>query len=274
MKHSFIPALFAVVLMAIAPSGLLAKDKAGQWTVTLTKKQNAALAEMNTNHSARAFAISPDGAWGRSWDNTTKKDISDRALSYCRAELRKGKRDCIVYSVNGKVVAPVVVTTKTVSQVYKPVNGNTAPKFFGRVPFNFTGDKSAAQADFAILKNSPAHRNALKRDKKLEAALTNASFMNKSSKGFAIWFEKGKGSQFSGSNNGILRLYFNRWLATPDGLVCMFDAEWSTGKRVGTRCLVLENVSNGIAKFFWAGSSANRFTGQIVAGDARRGAAR
>lgn len=273
-----------LVLLALAQLGAAAVSAQAQvqaqesWTVTLTRKQAGELQELKGKPSNTGFALSPDGAWGTRWGASSAKAAGDEALANCRAFLKKGRRDCILYTVNGQVVARPVESTRKVSAVYTPVNGKTAPSVFGRAPVNFSGNAPAAMADAKAMRADPAHASRLKRDPGLEQALMQRSFMNMEKRGFAIWFEKGRGEQHMVGNSGRLQLNFGRWIATPDGLVCMFDGAWaSTGKKVGARCLLIETIKNGIVRFAWLNAEygAPSFRkGQIIAGDARRGAVR
>lgn len=249
----------------------------GTWAVTLTSKQAKELKELKSSKAHTAMAVSPDGPWGTRWGARSADAAGAEALGNCRAFLKKGLRDCVLYSVNGRVVADSVVKTRKVSAVYKPVDGKAAPGIFGRANVNFVGNVQAAEADMTALLANPAHRSNLRRDPTLEGMLRGRSFMNTKKRGFAIWFEKGRGAQYSASNNGTLKMYFGDWLATRDGLVCMFDSVWDSGKAVGTRCLVIHQINKGAADFSWPGSGHGTTTvrkGQIIAGDARRGAVR
>jgi hypothetical protein len=270
----FVKRVLALVvgLAVLGPLPLLADG--GSWKVALNKRQAKAFEETKAQPSITAFALSPDGAWGRAWDYDTKKAASARALAGCRGFLKPGRRDCILFAVDGVIVAEPVVKTRVVSKVYKPINGKTAPAFFGRAAVNFTGNKAAAVADYKALEKAPSHRGRLARDKKLEAALMKRSFMNTQHRAFAIWFEAGHGAQHSKANSGILRTDFGEWVATKDGLVCMFDSVSDSGKRYGTRCLIIHEIENGSARFSWADHPGTKYKGQIIAGDARYGAAK
>lgn len=244
------------------------------WTVKLTKEQAKKARETIGLDFTTAVAISPDGAWGRSWRARTLADEKERALGYCRAHLKPKRRDCFLYMVNGKVVAPKTVETRVVSVVYKPVDGKKAPAVLGRARVNFVGDKSAALADFKKFKTDSAHFKRLSRDRALEAALKRQSFMNTKKSGFAIWFESTGGQQHMAANGGkILKMRFSDWRATSDGLVCMIGAVWSSGKAVENRCLIIESIKDGVADFYWAGKNT-RYQGQIIAGNALHGAVR
>ena len=242
------------------------------WTVQLTKKQATALAEMAGKESVTAFAISPDGAWGRSWGVNNAENAAARALNYCQAELRPKKRDCFVYEVAGKRVAPAVVQTRRVSIVYKPLNGRTAAKLFGRVAFDFQGNSAAAQAQIAT---APKRRGDLKEDAGLRAKLVGRSIMSLNPKGFAVTFEETFAEHSAMANSGILKIFYDSWTVTPEGLVCMFDGFWpSSGKPVGTRCLILNSAAQGLANMSWGDRPKTSQKMQLIAGDARFATAR
>lgn len=272
MRRGKFCGLFLIGILTIFGSAASLKAQE-TWQVELNRKQTKSLAKIAAKPGHKAFAVSPDGAHGFQWGASSSESASKDAVANCRGFMRAGQRDCILYSVNGRVVAEPVVATRRVSAVYKPVDGKSAPAIFGRANVNFSGNPAAALADFTALKASPAHANRLQHDPALERILMQRSFMNTQKRAFAIWFEQGRGDQYSVGNNGMLRLGFRRWVATPDGLVCMFDSVWSTGKTVGTRCLIIHSIASGAARFSWH-DMTTIYDGQIIAGDARRGAVR
>lgn len=249
-----------------------AKSKSGPWQVQLTKKQAKALAEVQRKVTPNAFAVSPDGAWGRAWGQSSRDEALAVAMHFCRRALKPGKRDCIAYAVNGEVVAPAVVDAKVVTKVYKPVDGRKAAAFFGLSGVNFAGNRPAALAQ---LEQVQAGNTALRSDPILSAALSRSSFTLAGAKGFALKLGKDTVEQHVQTNRAVLVISFTGWTATKEGLVCLFDGKWtSTGKLVGTKCLVLDHIVNGKARFSWESSLGTVRNGQLVAGDATRSAAR
>ncbi|MEL6452860.1 MAG: hypothetical protein AAFQ19_16525 [Pseudomonadota bacterium] len=259
-----------VVLVALA----LAAPGAAQerWTVALTDKQAQALAEIAGEREVSAFAISPDGAWGRSWGYANKSLAGDWALAYCRAELRPRRRDCILYELDGARVAPATVAVPTVREVYKPLNGRKAAAVIGRVDYDFAGNKAAALAQLA---SGPARAADLRGDPALRQALVGRSIMATSAKAFAHVFEETRAAFWVPSNSGILMQSYDSWAVTAEGLVCMFNGRYaSTGKPVATRCMILNKISNGLVDLSWSGSPNATRKGQLIAGDVRRAAVR
>jgi len=264
--------LVGLVTVGFAPN--VAKANTQDWVVKLTRQQAKQLNKLQSQNRHTALAISPEGAWGTSYGKISAEVARDHALRFCQAGLKPGRRDCLVYAVDGQVVVPAVVKTKVVSAVYKPVNGLTAAQYFGRVAVNFTGNRARAMDDLKRLEKDPAYRSRLVSDRGFEAILTNRSFMSMDRKAYAIWFSPEYGEQHASANNGIIFNYFPDWLATKDGLICMFDAVWGTGKPLGTRCLIVDQISNGLIKFSWGASIKTVRKAQIIAGDARFGAAK
>lgn len=237
------------------------------WTVTLTAKQEQARAEMVQEEQVTAFAISPDGAWGRSWGFDDAALAAERSLAFCRAELRPRKRDCLVYEVGGKRVAPATVQTRKVSVVYKSFDGRKAASVFGRAPYDFAGNRSGALAQLAT---APTRRGTLPEDKALRAALTNRTIMTTQSKGFALWFEGTRAEHAVSTSGGVLTVLFDSWTVTPEGLMCMFDGHWEgTGKPVGTRCVLLNAMGDGLVDLSWDQTPNATRKAQLIAGDAR-----
>ncbi|MEQ9694470.1 hypothetical protein [Shimia sp. SDUM112013] len=178
-----IAAFFAVVSVAHA------QNAPNSWTVVLTGKQNAAFQAQKSVKKHTGFAISPDGAWGQSHGFASADAAAARAMSFCRSYMRKGQRDCILFAVNGKVVAPAVVQTKTVQALYKPIDAKAAPSVFGYAPGSFKGNKSAARAEYKALEKNPALRNTMVRDAAFELMLTNRTLMVNENSAFLVWFE-------------------------------------------------------------------------------------
>ena len=267
----------AVILAGLLVAGFaprLALAASQDWVVELTRKQAKQLNKLQSQNRHTALAISPDGVWGATYGKISAEVAGDFALRYCQAFLKPGRRDCFVYAIDGKIVAPSVVKTSAVSVVYKPVNGVTAARFFGRVAVSFSGNRVRAIEDLKRLERDPAYRSRLVADRAFEAILTNRSFMSLDRKGFAIWLSPTDGEQHMSTNSGIIHNYFPDWLATKDGLICLFDAVWGTGKPLGTRCLIVDQISNGLIKFSWGASIKTVRKAQIIAGDGRFGAAK
>ena len=98
----------------VGPLPLLADG--GSWKVALNKRQSKAFEETKAQPSITAFALSPDGAWGRAWDYDTKQGASARAMAGCRGFLKPGRRDCILFAVDGVIVAEPVLITVMLSE--------------------------------------------------------------------------------------------------------------------------------------------------------------
>jgi hypothetical protein len=258
----FLRGLLAIVAILL-PMGSVAQEA---WTVQMTSRQAKALAELAQHDDFTAFAISPDGAWGRAWGVNTAENAAARAMNYCQAELRPGKRDCILYAVAGRRIMPEIVQTRKVSKVYKPLNGRVAAEVFGRVAFDFQGDSAVAQAQY---NSGPKRRGDLPEDAVLRAILLNRSLMSVKSKGFATTFEADIAEQSAQGQSGMLKAVFSSWAVTSDGLVCMFDGYWSTGKPIGTRCLILNSAAKGAVDMSWAFRPLTSQKMQLIAGDAR-----
>ncbi|PSL18627.1 hypothetical protein [Shimia abyssi] len=265
---------FAIALVLACAPVAFAKDAQGIWTVVLTNKQSAEFQEQKSQKKHTGFAVSPDGAWGRSHGFASKDKAAARAMSFCRSFMRKGQRDCILFAVDGTIVAPAVVKTKTVTALYKPINAKTAPAVFGYAPGAFKGNKDAAKAAYNAFEKNPALRNSMARDANLERLLTNRTLMTKTSRPFLLWFSPNGGEQNGVANSGILVSYFKSWIATPDGLVCLFDARWDNGNPIGNRCLYIDSIENGQVRFTWASSINKKRKAMLLAGDARFAAAR
>lgn len=255
--------VFAVCMMLLAQMG--AAQEA--WTVQLTAKQAKALAEIAVEDDVTAFAISPDGAWGRSWGVNNAENAAARAMNYCQGELRPGRRDCILYEVAGRRVAPEVVQTRKVSKVYTPLNGRKAAELFGRVDFDFQGDNKAARA---LIRANPQRPGDLTEDARLRTILQGRSIMSPKAKGYAVTFEQVIAEQSADTNSGIIKTYYDSWTVTPEGLVCMFGGRFaSTGKPAGTKCLILNSASDGVIKMAWGIRPGTSQKMQLIAGDAR-----
>ncbi|WP_238366841.1 hypothetical protein [Mesobacterium pallidum] len=246
------------------------------WQVALTAQQGKSFAEWQRMKTPSAFAISPDGAWGFSEGFATDKAAQTAAMGWCQERLRPGRRDCILFGVNGRQVAPAQVETRKVTQVYKPVDGRKAAAFFGLAGLDFAGNRAAALAQLAQVQAGTDPSIAFGRDRGVEAIVANRSLMLAQSGGFALWLDgAGWAEQASKAQSGVLTQVYPQWMATREGLVCLFGGYFrSTGKKTGTNCLILNGISRGQVDFSWGGSSNVRRKGYLVAGDGRRGAAR
>lgn len=275
MKLPLIARIFAIAFIAlpIAPDPVAAQSET--WTVELSSKQKRGLRKMRKNPGITAFAISPEGHWGYSYGRSTEDAAEKLAMQYCQANLKPGYRDCFVYEVNGRVIAPSVVKTTRVREVYRPLNGLVAPSYFGVAKVNFTGNRARALADYKAFEKNANHRSNLKPDPKLLRALTGRTYMLAKDAAFAIWFDKPWASQHSEKTNsrddGIYKLDFPSWVATKDGLVCLFDGN---GGRAGSRCLIIDYIKNGKGRHSWGNAPHVVNEGYVIAGDARRGSAR
>lgn len=244
----------------------------GQWTVTLTKNQAKALAELAAEPNVTAFAISPDGAWGRSWGVNNAENAGARALNYCQGELRKGKRDCILYEVAGKRVAPQVVQTRQVTKVYRPVNGRQAAAMFGLIDFDFQGNPGVARAQVDSVVKQQA---SLRGDKRLRDILRGRSILSPKAKGFGVTFEDTYAEQYAMADSGILKTIYDSWTVTAEGVICMYGGRVaSNGNPVGTRCVILNSASDGVVSFSWGHRPGSKQKMNLIAGDARFATAR
>ncbi len=99
---------FTSVLVAFTLAFCTAKttDAQSQWTVTLTSKQAAAYNDQKARNGNKAFAISPDGAWGYTFGMKNTQDAQKRAIANCRKYMRKKQRDCLLFATNGNQVLP------------------------------------------------------------------------------------------------------------------------------------------------------------------------
>ncbi|SPF77676.1 hypothetical protein [Pseudoprimorskyibacter insulae] len=238
-----------------------------QWTPKLTRdgqKGYAAAMEKPKNY---AFALNNKSAWGSGWNFDTAEGARDRALKGCRKWVKPGQADCVVYMLNGEVVAGEQVTTKKITKRYKAISGKQAAAFFGLRDVSFAVNRSAAVAEYEKFQATgkyPAN------DQSLTKLLMGNSITSTANGGYAIVFDD-KGvlwANKAGSNN-ILAVQFRQWLVTKNGLFCMFDGAFtSTGKKVGSRCVAISSIGGG--KVEWQGLSydGKPKTSFLVAGDA------
>lgn len=267
------PFLFFVIAGLAAILTVAPAHAQTDWTVKLTRKQAKAFAEVQRRPGHVGFAISPSGAWGFAEARKTPKQAAEDALDWCRAYVVKGKPDCVVYAVDGKVVAPATVRLKIISEVYKPVDAARAAAWYGLAPLNFQGNSAAAVAAYKAVEKNPEILASIPRDKRLMSGLTGRSIATKQGR-FSVLFVPGGARQVSKSNGGLLGTNFGYWVATPDGLICMTQGVWDNGKAAGTRCLILHAASQGQLSVSWAATPNSKQTGYLVAGDAGIGRAR
>ena len=221
------------------------------------------------------MAISPDSAWGRTWDYVSLEEAKTNALGFCRENLRRGQRDCVIFSIDGKVAVTPVIQTKVVSQVYKPVHGKKAAAFFGLRAVNFQGNRANATAQWKAIKANPNALNNMPANADLARQLLGSSIALNSAGGFSIAFTRYGARQGSKANRGALYENYANWTITQDGLLCMWQGYWeSSGKSLGTKCLIIESIKAGKISFAWGNSQRTLRKGLIIAGDAGRGAAK
>ncbi|MGB7316803.1 MAG: hypothetical protein WBC85_02450 [Planktotalea sp.] len=264
-------ALLCLVSVTLFSKPALAED----WKVTLTAEQNQKFQEMKNKPARSVFALSPDSAWGRTWGYKSLDDAKERALAFCRENLRRGHRDCLVFAVDGKVVAKPVVPTKVVQNLYKPVNGRKAAAFFGVKGISFQGNPSAAKAQWDALQRDPNKIASFTVNKSLGRQLLGTSLVTDKKPSFSVALSKFGARQALQADSGVLAINYPDWSVTNEGLLCMSGGAWeSTGKQVGTKCLILESIDNGLVRFDWASRNSSFRKGAIVAGDAGRASAK
>jgi len=263
----FVISLLAVLVMTV-PS-VQAQDN---WNVTLTSRQAEGLNTASRGRKNFAMAISPDGPWGWSEGMRSAKAAEIRALQFCRGFMRKGQRDCLVYMVNGKRTLAQTVKTRRVAAVYKPLNAKLATSVIGLSDLRFAGQLDAARALLDQGVNTP---ESLKQDRKLRAALLGRSIMLTTRYNPTFFFDETGASRSMKSNNGILKINYSSWIVTSEGLICMMNGRWSTtGKPVGTSCLVLGPATGGKTEIYEPRNPKSKRKAIVIAGDARYGAVR
>lgn len=272
IRNHSLTSLVAAVTMVFCTAK--AADAQSQWTVTLTSKQAVAYNEQKARNGNKAFAISPDGAWGYTYGVSNQQDAQRRAIANCRKYMRKKQRDCLLFSTNGTQVLPPVTTTNKVSALYKPLKAKDAKAVFGVAGGAFKGNKKAARAEHQAFENGKISRAKLPRDPQLEALLTGRSLMTTNNKTTMLWFSPTRGEHHSQAKSGVLISHFKRWIATPNGLVCKFEAAWDNGNPLEDTCLYIDSISNGQVKFSWGHSMGSMRKGVLLQGDARFAAAR
>ena len=71
------------------------------WTPAATRDYNG---QYKRDANNKTFALSPDGAYGVSFGYASSDEASAAALRQCRADLKPGQLDCVVFDVNGQIV--------------------------------------------------------------------------------------------------------------------------------------------------------------------------
>lgn len=71
------------------------------WTPAATRDYNGQYKQDANNKS---FALSPDGAYGVAFGYANSDEATSAALRQCRADLKPGQLDCVVFDVNGSIV--------------------------------------------------------------------------------------------------------------------------------------------------------------------------
>ena len=263
------------VLISVSASFGATPSVAADWQVTLTAEQSKKFIETKSKRNHTVMAISPDSAWGRTWEYRSLEEAKTNALGFCRENLRKGHRDCMIFSVNGKVVLGPVAKTKVVSKVYKPVSGKKAAAHFGLRAINFQGNRAGAIAQWNAVEANPNAVNSLPVNKALGQQLLGSSIALNSVRGFAIALTPYGARHALKTDGGALFANYSNWTITPDGLFCMTNGHWeSTGKALGPNCMIIDSIKSGQVRFSWAGSITQSREGLIIAGDAGRGAAK
>lgn len=267
MKSIFLPFLCSALLIFWTPFSAFAE--AELWAVELSKKQARKLPDVLGYERHSAFAISPDGAWGTSWNYETDGEAKQGALQRCRQRLKIGKRDCFIYVVNGQVVAKPVVSVTRIQEIYKPLHRNRAAAFFGVADITFYGDRQKALLQLEDAKSGIDVSLRYGRDKYVEGLFVGKTLMSNKSKGFGIWFDNGWAEQHYSANSGTLKKAIPQWMATKEGLLCMYGAYWrSTNKPSGgAGCLIVNSIKNGVVNFSWSNSSNTERRGHLIAGN-------
>lgn len=257
--------LACVIGIAGAAPAVSAQD--GSWTVKLTGNQAKGLAVAQADRPNWAFAISPDGAWGWAAGRGSVAVAEADALQFCRERLRAGRRDCLVYAANGKVVAPATVATRTIRAVYAPVYGQKAAAFFGVSPVSFKADVPAAAALLARIEENPGLIASLTPDRALMGQLTGRSLTTVRSRGFSFYLGQGTARVTSQGRGGLLVVNLPGWVATREGVLCAPSGRWSSGKPTGHRCMLLHAMSGGRVDMAWGFTPTKIQKGLVIAGD-------
>lgn len=248
------------------------------WKVELTKKQKRRFEEISGKKPNTAFAISPDGIWGRSWGKDSAELAVSSALSFCRQHLKPGKRDCVLYSVNQKlqIENEVDVEVETVKEVFETGDPDSARRFFGTAVRTMRFDYERATTILKGLKDDPNFLNALIRDTKLEEFLRNRSLIGLKKAGSTFWFGQEGGERHIKGRKGLQIRHFKEWIATPEGLVCMLESFVpATGKKLGTDCIAIDTIIDGEVEFALASETTKKLRkAYLVNGDARFSATR
>lgn len=238
-----------------------------QWVPKISREGKGGYEKVMAKPKNFAFALNNKLAWGSSWNYDSVDAAKERALKSCRKWVKPGQADCVVYMVNGEVVAGDQVTSKKITKRYKAVSGKQAAAFFGLRTMTFDGNRAAAVAEYEAFQATGAYP---KNDKSLSKQLMGSSVTSTENGGYAIVFDDNGvlWANKAGPKN-ILAVRYRQWLLTKNGLLCMFDGAFtSTGKKVGSRCVAISSISGG--KVQWQGVSydGEPKTSFLVAGDA------
>lgn len=267
MNNTFFLALCGTLTATFTSSATSAQ--AEFWKVELTKVQARKLPEVMEDAHHSAFAISPSGPWGSAWGYSTEKAAELAAIQRCRERLKVGKRDCIIYVVNGNIVAKTAVLVDKIRAVYKPnLHRKRAVAFFGVSNITFQGDREAALLQLKEVKSGVDISLKYGRDSYVESLVKNKSFMMNAG-GQAIWFNDGWGERHSRASTRILELRIPQWMATKEGLICMYGTHYkSTNKPIGTQCIIINNIEKGIVDFSWSWDVNAKRRAHLIAGNA------
>ena len=254
--------------------GDTAQAQTASWKVQMTSKQAKAYKDFASYDGNRAFAISPDGAWGFTYGKRSKAQAETQAMAHCRKHMRNRQRDCLLFDVNGTRLLPDVTQTYKVAALYVPVDAKGAAAVFGLAGGQFKGNKAQAKAAYKSFGKGRMPRAALASDPALTSLLKGRSLMTKKSRATTIWFGDPGATQLVRGVSTIASNQSKAWIAASSGLVCLFDGVWDSGKIIGDRCLFIESIANGQVRFSGASSWAQSNKAQLVAGDASYAAVR
>ncbi len=269
-----LPAYVVMFGLALASLASLAFAQNETWQVSLKDKQKKGYSKYQLEKGPRAFAISPDGAWGYRYGDTSVEVAKKRALQNCRQHMRPRQRDCVVYDVNGKRVLPEVIQSYRVSALYRPLDAKSAAAFFGLKGGSFEGNLAQAKQEFKPFHKGQLPHNSFVPDPTLTELLTQRSLMTTTKRPTVIWFGDKGGEQLVRGDSSVASNTFPKWAVSRSGLACLYDGVWDSGKIIGDRCIFLKSLSNGQVRFSWAGKWGRTLKGQLVNGDARFAAVR
>lgn len=238
------------------------------WNVVLSKGQNQALVELESESGNKSFAISPDGPWGRAWGNKSASQSEKEALAFCREHVRKGQRDCVIHSTNGKNKLAASIDVTRVTQRYKARHGQNAAKFFGLAAIDFQGSRQEALKEFELTQNDGQAWRSIPKDRKLEQQLTERGLISVGKDGWALFLDKVEARHYAKGSPST----FKEWVVSKNGLLCMYFGEFDNGRKRGDVCMLIDSISRGEMRYSWAlvnGQSKRAFA---VAGNPGRSA--